>query len=62
MFNASGSGICFLFEEDIVGRAGYSTIDLEKFYEICRQQKVVLSTSLMPQTIFEGPVERIENW
>ncbi|MFY9139284.1 MAG: uroporphyrinogen decarboxylase family protein [Thermacetogeniaceae bacterium] len=60
MFNASGSGICFLFEEDIVGRAGYSTIDLEKFYEICRQQKVVLSTSLMPQTIFEGPVERIE--
>lgn len=57
--NASGTATMFLFEEDIIGRAGYKQIDLKEFKKICRQHKVVLSTSLMPQSIFSGPPERI---
>ena len=60
MYNASGTATCFLFEEDILGRAGFGTVNLLKTKQICRAQKVVLSTNLMPQSIFEGPPERIK--
>jgi len=59
MCNATGTGTCFVFEEDILGRAGYGKINLGRTKESCRQQKVVLSTNLMPQSIFAGPPERI---
>lgn len=59
MFNSSSTGTCFLFEEDILGRAGFGTVDLGRFKEICHRQKVVLCTNPMPQSIFEGPPERI---
>ncbi|MHB1043199.1 MAG: uroporphyrinogen decarboxylase family protein [Eubacteriales bacterium] len=57
--NGSGTATMFLFEEDIMGRAGYKQVDLKQFKDICRQHKVVVSTSLMPQSIFAGPPERI---
>lgn len=60
ILNASGTGTQFLFEEDILGRAGYRTVDIKQFKDICRSQNVVLSTSLMPQSIFSGPPERIK--
>lgn len=59
MCNATGSGTCSLFEEEILGVAGYGKVNLARTKEICRQQKVVLSTNLLPQLIYSGPPETI---
>lgn len=60
MYNSSGTATCFLFEEDILGRASFDKVDLGKSKEICLNQKVVLATNPMPQSLFDGPPDRIK--
>jgi len=57
---ATGMRSFSLFEENITGIRGGRSIPLKEIKEICRNRQVFLFTSLHPDTMLEGPSERIE--
>jgi len=58
---ASGSRSLMLFEENITGIRGGKVVNLKEVKEICKRHRVLLYTTIHPDTMLAGPCDKIEN-